>query len=129
MLKTAEANKRSGFASTLLVLAVMITLSILGMLCARTLLDTRRYAQKSIADTQLEWMIVAADHWLTAAGELTDDKQMLVLSSENDPTQCKVELVRDDSSIKGLALIEKQGKILGSRSFTLRANLAESENP
>lgn len=120
MRKRANSWKRSGFASTLLVLAVMITLSVLGMLCARTLLDGRRHTQRSISDTQLEWMIVAADQWLAAGGEMADGKLTLVLSSNDDPTRCKIELTEGgDSQIEGLALIEKRGTILGSRRFIL----------
>lgn len=123
MRRKADPRERSGFASTLLVLAVMICVGVLGMLCARMLLDARRYSQRTIADTQLEWLIVASDHWLAAGGELQNDQpETLVLSSNDDVTLLKVQLERDGDEVNGVATIERGGTTLATRRFTLTKN-------
>jgi hypothetical protein len=125
MRRRKNQNRRRGFASTLLVLAVMVSVSVLGVLCVQTLVRAHRQAKLSRVQTQLEWMVVASTDWLAAGGQVGEGEGVTItlpssLPTTDDEMRCEVQLVKQQSAIAGLAVIQRGDRRIGSRHFQLR---------
>ena len=146
ILRCQRAKLRSGFASTLLVLVVMISVTVLGVVCAKTLVGMQRHLHRSSAETQLAWMVVASENWLAAGGEVTADAPVeLRLSPPEDSVVCTVQLSRGEAGVVGIAEVHRitrlaaentnndtqitsgSGRLIGSRRFTLDLSNIEGE--
>jgi hypothetical protein len=145
-LTRQKAKSRSGFASTLLVLVVMLSVTVLGVVCAKTLVGMQRHLQRSSAETQLAWMEIASENWLAAGGQLTADAPVeLLLGPPDDSVVCTVLLSRGEAGVEGIAEVRRitrlasentnndtqisggSGRLIGSRRFTLDLSKTEGE--
>ena len=118
--KPLIAITRRGFAATALVLAVMASLNVIGLLCAKTLVAQRRYVEQTAFEAQLELMVVAALQWQQAGGEIaSEETRRLVLSEGDAVTNCEIEMTRQGATLQGKATIRRNGRLVGTKNFTL----------
>lgn len=121
MLADCKRSQRRGFVSTFLVLAVMATLGLVGMLCARSLLRERRSVQQGAVDCQIELALVAAEQWLASGGAVSNGESVVLpLASESEGKEsqslrCEVLFSRASEKLEGVVTVKRNGILLGRR--------------